>query len=291
MGVPGHLLHLYREAPSKRRLLRSLALGARGGDRTVTSADGTSLSVRRSGDGVPVVMVHGTLDGMAAFSLVELELAERHAVWVYDRRGRGGSGDHAEHSLQREIEDLDAVLAAAGSPAHVVGHSLGALIALAAAASGTAMRSLVLYEPPLRQDQLDHQAITQVEALVASGDRDRAITVMATDLAGLSDEEVALARKIKPIWNQLRDGVRSTPREIEMVSDVRWDDFDLPVRDRPVLVIRGDRDHSPVYPRPEDLPRFVADAEVVTLPGQGHVATTFAPGRFAEAVLDFVDRH
>ncbi|HSP02043.1 MAG TPA: alpha/beta hydrolase [Acidimicrobiales bacterium] len=291
MGVPGHLLHLFREAPSKRRLLRSLALGGRGGDRTVTSADGTRLSVRRSGDGVPVVLVHGTLDGISAFSLIELTIAERHAVWVYDRRGRGGSGDQAEYSLQREIEDLEAVLAAAGSPAHVVGHSFGALIALAAAASGTAMRSLVLYEPPLRQDQLDHRVITQVEALVACGDLDRAITVMATELAGVSEDEIAVPRRIKPMWNQLRDGVGATPRELEVVSDVRWDRFDLPVRDRPVLVIRGDRDHAPAYPRPEDLPRFVTDPEITTLPGQGHLATTFAPARFAEVVLDFIDRH
>jgi pimeloyl-ACP methyl ester carboxylesterase len=153
------------------------------------------------------------------------------------------------------------------------------------------MRSLVLYEPPLRQDQLDHRVITQVGALVASGDLDRAITVMATDLAGASEEEIAVARRIKPIWNQLRDGVRSTPGELEVVSDARWDRFDLPVGDRPVLVTRGDRDHSPVYPRPEDLPRFVTDAEVVTLPGQGHLAPTFAPARFAEVVLDFIDRH
>lgn len=292
MGVLGHLVHLFREAPSKRRLVRSLALGARGGDRTVTSADGTSLSVRRSGAGDPVVMVHGTLDGIGAFALVELSIAERHAVWVYDRRGRGGSGDRAgDYSLQCEIEDLEAVLAAAGSPAHVVGHSFGALIALAAAASGTAMRSLVLYEPPLRQDQLDHRVITQVEALVATGDLDRAITVMATDLAGASEDEIAVPRRVKPIWNQLRDGVRATPRELEVVSDVRWDRFDLPVRDRPVLVIRGDRDHSPAYPRPEDLPRFVTDPEVVTLHGQGHLATTFAPTRFAEVVLDFTARH
>lgn len=292
MGVPGHLVQLFRAAPRKRRLLRSLVLGARGGDRTITSADGTRLSARRSGEGVPVVLVHGTLYGISAFSMVELEIADRHATWVYDRRGRGGSGDRPDdHSLQREIEDLQAVLAAAGAPAHVVGHSYGAVVALAAAASGAAMRSLVLYEPPLRQDQLDHRIITQVEALVASGDLDGAITLMATGLAGVTDDELALPRRITPIWNQLRAGVASTPRELEVVAGVDWGGFDLPVRDRPVLVIRGDRDHSPVYPRPEDLPRFVADAEVVTIAGQGHLATTFAPARFAEVVLDFIDRH
>lgn len=291
MGVPGYLVGLFREAPSKRRLVRSLLLGGRGGDRTVTSADGTPLSVRKSGDGDPVVMVHGVLDGVGAFSMVELAIAEHHAVWVYDRRGRGGSGDGADYSLEREIEDLTAVLDAAGGPSHVVGHSFGAVVALAAAASGAAMRSLALYEPPLRQDQIDQEVVEEIGALVAADEYDRAIMSMATDLAGISDDEIALVRKVKPIWNQLRDGVRSAPRELDALADVTWDRFDLPVRDRPVLVIRGGRDCSPVYPRPEDLHRFVSEAGVVTIPGQGHLAMNFAPNQFAEAVLDFVDRH
>lgn len=291
MGVPRYLVQLFKDAPSKRRLIRSLALGARGGDQTVTSADGTPLSVRRTGDGDPVVMVHGTLDGIGAFSLVELSIADRHVTWVYDRRGRGDSGDGADYSLEREIEDLRAVLDAVGEPAHVIGHSFGALIALAAAASGTKMRSLVLYEPPLRQDQIDREVIDEVEALVAAGEPDQAIATMTTEVAGVSHDELAILRRIKPVWNQLRDGVSAAPRELGVVRDVDWDRFVLPVDDRPVLAVRGGRDCSPVYPRPDDLPRFVTDPEVVTIEGQGHLAANFAPNRFARVVLDFLDHH
>lgn len=291
MGAARHLVQLFRDAPSKRRLVRSLALGNRGGDRTVTSADGTSLSVRASGEGDPVVMVHGTLDGIGAFSMIELDIAERYATWVYDRRGRGGSGDGADYSLDREIEDLRAVLDAAGQPAHVVAHSFGALVALAAAASGTKMRSLVLYEPPLRQDQIDRDVVAEVKALVAADELDQAITTMMAGLAGISEDERAVSRRIKPVWNKLRDGVRTTPRELDVVCETDWDRLDLPVGDRPVLAIRGGRDCSPAYPRPEDLPRFVTDAEVVTIESQGHLAATFAPTRFAQVVLDFLGRH
>jgi len=83
MGVPGFLLGLLREAPNRRRLIRSLALGNQGGDRRVTSADGTSLSVRTSGSGTPLVLVHGILDGIGAFSLIELELAEDHLAHTF----------------------------------------------------------------------------------------------------------------------------------------------------------------------------------------------------------------
>ncbi len=88
MGLGAHFCKLFREAPSKRRLLRSLALGSKGGNGTVTSADGTVLSLRRSGSGSPMVLVHDALDGMSGFAFVELALAEQYEVTVYDRRGR-----------------------------------------------------------------------------------------------------------------------------------------------------------------------------------------------------------
>ena len=105
------------------------------------------------------------------------------------------------------------------------------------------------------------------------------------------DDELAIVRKVRPVWKKLRDGVNTTPREADVVAGVDWSRFDLPVADRPVLVIRGGRDCSPVYPRPEDIPRFVTDAEVASIPGQGHLAMSFAPTSFAEVVLDFLDRH
>lgn len=291
MGVPGYLWKLFREAPSKRRLIRSLILGTKGGDRTVTSADGTTVSMRRSGDGDPLVLVHGSLSGINAFSMVELTFAERYSTWVYDRRGRGGSGDGPEYSLDREIEDLQAVLEAAGRPAHVLGHSYGAIIALAAAGSGVPMRSLALYEPPVLQDRLDRAVVDQVVTLVGEGDIDRAITMMSVELAGISAEEIAVPRSIKTTWNQLRDAAGVIGRELEVVGETDWSRFDLPVADRPVLVLRGGCDVAPVYPRPEDLPRFVTDPEIVTIPDQGHVAVNYAPFEFAGYVLDFVGRH
>jgi pimeloyl-ACP methyl ester carboxylesterase len=291
VGVPGYLWKLFREAPSKRRLIRSLILGTKGGDRTVTSADGTMLSVRRSGEGDPLVLVHGSLSGINAFSMVELTFAGRYSTWVYDRRGRGGSGDGPEYSLDREIEDLEAVLEAAGGPAHVLGHSYGAIIALAAAASGVSMRSLALYEPPVLQDRLDRAVVDRVVSLVGEGDIDRAIAVMTVELAGISEEEIAVPRSVKTTWNQLRDAAGAIERELAVVEKIDWSRLDLPVADRPVLVLRGGRDAAPVYPRLEDLPRFVTDPEIVTIPDQGHVAVNYAPFEFAGYVLGFVDRH
>ena len=122
---------------------------------TITSADGTTLAARRSGRGSPIVLVHGANGDLATFALIEGLLAEHHSVLVYSRRGRGGSGDGSHYALAREVEDLLAVLAAAGDRPHLFGHSGGALYSLLAAVQRPLLRSLFLYEPPLHGDRFD----------------------------------------------------------------------------------------------------------------------------------------
>lgn len=292
MGLPRYLLKLFRDAPKKTTLLRSLALSAKGGDREITSTDGTTLSARSTGQGVPVVMVHGTAGGIGAFSLVEPTLAEQYQVWVYDRRGRGDSGDGYDHELEREVEDLLAVIAAAGSTPHVVGHSFGALVALrTAATTDVDLRSLVLYEPPLVGEEISPDAVAEVGAAVERGDHEHAFMAMGSKIAGLSDEELAVTKAIRPLWKELLEAVPTAPREISEVCSVDWEPGTVPLSGVPVCMIRGGRESVGVYPAIEDLPRWVSDPDVVTIPGQGHMAVAFAPYDFADAVLDFINRH
>lgn len=291
MGVPGFLIRLLRQDPKKGRVLRSLALGSKGGDRTITSPDGTTLSARCRGQGVPIVCVHGTVDGIGGFSLLELELAEDHAVWVYDRRGRGGSRDTAPYSLDREVEDLHAVVAAAGDVPHVVGHSLGAVIALRAALAGMPVRSLVLYEPPLNVGHLTADDVETIRSRVEGGDLAGALRSMAVGLAGATEEEAAVALAVPPVRKQLFDGLRSTPRELEALRTATWPDEQRPFRGVPTLLLRGERTSKPIYPTEEQMSAWVQGAEVEVLPGQDHLATTFGPHDLATRILRFVDRH
>ena len=115
---------------------------------TLTTTDGTTIAYQATGAGPALVLVVGafcdrsTTEGLAAL------LADSFTVYEYDRRGRGDSGDTAPYDVQREVEDLAAVVAATGETPYVYGHSSGAVIALEAAASGVPMRALVAYEPP-----------------------------------------------------------------------------------------------------------------------------------------------
>lgn len=122
---------------------------------TVHSKDGTRIAYETTGSGPVLVCVGGALnDRGSAAPLAEL-LAPHLTVVTYDRRGRGGSGDTAPYAVEREIEDLAAVIDAAGGTAAVYGLSSGAVLALRAAAQGLPITRLALYEPPFTPDEPD----------------------------------------------------------------------------------------------------------------------------------------
>ncbi|MGW6566804.1 alpha/beta fold hydrolase [Streptomyces sp. NPDC054975] len=114
----------------------------------VRSADGTAIAYERLGEGAPVILVSGALGtGATERPLADL-LAPRHAVVTYDRRGRGGSGDTGPYGVEREIEDLAALIGEVGGRAFVHGVSSGGALALAAAEAGVAVERLSVFEPP-----------------------------------------------------------------------------------------------------------------------------------------------
>jgi len=110
------------------------------------SKDGTTIAFDRSGDGPPVILVTGALGFRSHAIMADLAaaLAAHFTVINYDRRGRGDSGDTSPYAVEREVEDLDALITAAGGSASVYGTSSGAALALEAAASGLPITKLAL---------------------------------------------------------------------------------------------------------------------------------------------------
>src|SRR5437763_4769065 len=104
--------------------------------KTVQSADGTTLAFDQLGKGPALILVGGALCARLSWSGPELArlLAPRFTVYNYDRRGRGDSGDTLPYAVEREIEDLEALIQVAGGTAALFGHSSGACLALEAAA-------------------------------------------------------------------------------------------------------------------------------------------------------------
>jgi pimeloyl-ACP methyl ester carboxylesterase len=171
---------------------------------TVTSRDGTTIAFERAGEGPVLVLVDGALCYRSFGPMTPLAelLAPDFSVYRYDRRGRGDSGDTPPYAVAREVEDLDAVIAAAGGSAFAFGISSGAVLALEAAARGLPITKLALYEPPLAVDDEDPQAsqdfAERLEQLVAAGRRGDTVEFFLTS-AGVPAEAVA-EMKDEPSW-------------------------------------------------------------------------------------------
>jgi pimeloyl-ACP methyl ester carboxylesterase len=127
---------------------------------TVLSRDGTAIAFDKSGVGPPLILVDGALCYRASGpsrSLAAL-LAEHFTVFTYDRRGRGESGDTAPYAVEREVDDIEALIEEAGGSAYVYGVSSGAALALEAANRGLAIEKLALYEAPFIVDDKSRSA-------------------------------------------------------------------------------------------------------------------------------------
>jgi pimeloyl-ACP methyl ester carboxylesterase len=168
----------------------------------VTSKDGTSIAYGRQGRGPAVVLVGGGLDDGSENAPLAQELAKNFTVYNYARRGRGDSHDTQPYALEREIEDIEALLAKAGGTAHRYGVSSGGALVLEAAATGIAIDKLAVYEVPYNMaddwPQRWREYVEQLEAVLDEGRRGDALELFMR-LTGSSDEDIAGVRN-SPYW-------------------------------------------------------------------------------------------
>lgn len=163
----------------------------------VMSTDGTSITYQRSGSGPAVILVCGGLDDGGENAALATELARHFTVYNYARRGRGDSGDTAPYSVEREIEDIDALISQAGGSAHVFGVSTGGALALEAAAAGLAIDRMAVYEVPYMDNDTAarqwSEYVDQLTAALADDRRGDALELFMR-LAGSSEDDIAGAR-------------------------------------------------------------------------------------------------
>ena len=159
----------------------------------VRSADGTTIAVWVEGDGPALVMVHGSMQDHTDSAALVGELRAGVTTYAVDRRGFGASGDHQEYSLERETEDVAAVVgevaARTGGPVALWGHSYGASCAMGAATLTTGVGRLLLYEPSIGLGNPPGW-IETYETMVAEGDREGATVMMFRDLLEFSDDQI-----------------------------------------------------------------------------------------------------
>ncbi|GGS87689.1 alpha/beta fold hydrolase [Nonomuraea spiralis] len=213
----------------------------------VTSADGTVLAFDSCGAGPAVVLVNGAFGDRAHPTLagVAAALSPWFTVVNYDRRGRGGSGDTLPYAVEREVEDLAAVIGAAGGTAMVFGGSSGAALALEAAASGLGITRLAVWEPPYHVDDsappLPDDFAERLAALVDAGEWEEAVERFMVAAAQVPVEAVA-AMRADPSWSYLKGVARTLAYEAAVLGPGnRLPGARLAAITRPVLVLSGER--------------------------------------------------
>ncbi|SMC73073.1 alpha/beta fold hydrolase [Kibdelosporangium aridum] len=205
------------------------------------SPDGTRIAYTVSGEGPPVVLVGGGLDDGSENAPLADVLARWFTVLNYARRGRGESGDTLPYSLERETEDLAAVIAVTGGPAHVFGVSSGGALALEAVASGLPVASLAVYEVPYMADetmvQVWSQYVDQLVAALSEGRRGDAVALFM-GLAGSSPDDIAEARE-SPVWLDLVTLAPTLAYDAACIGDGPVPAARLESITQPVLVATG----------------------------------------------------
>ena len=238
----------------------------------VEAKDGTTIGFDRTGAGPPVVLVcGGSVDRTANAELTSL-LSSDFTVYNYDRRGRGDSGDTAPYEIEREFEDLDAVIAAAGGSASVYGISSGAVLALKAAGDGLGITKLALYEPPYvpegeRRPPAD-TAATFTE-LVEDGRRDAAVEFFIAEVVGLPPEFVAGART-QPFWEAHEAIAHTLAYDATIMDDYRLRADEFADTKTPTLVLVGGASFPWMAVTAQELADALPDAKRKTLEGQQH---------------------
>jgi pimeloyl-ACP methyl ester carboxylesterase len=255
--------------------------------RHVTSPDGVNIACEVSGEGPPLVLVHGAGSARWSFDLVRPELDSRFTVIAIDRRGRGDSSDGEDYAVEREFEDVVAVVRDAGDGAMLVGHSYGALIAAATAQLLDGLPRLVLYEPPMGGVLAEPELIDRWERLITDGERDAMLREFFREIPGYGDHEIdELAQS--PVW-ELRKQVSPTlPRELRAESAFELDREALGRLDVRTLMLLGS--DSPAWARrsTHTYSEAIPNAEVHILEGHGHGATTSGPELLATEIAGFL---
>jgi pimeloyl-ACP methyl ester carboxylesterase len=191
----------------------------------VRSTDGTRIAYEKTGHGPPLVIIGGSLGDHRFYMPLAAELADHHTVYNFDRRGRGQSGDTQPYAVERELDDLAALIAEAGEPVLVYGHSAGSALALHAAAAGLNIARLALADPPYgRHGDSDNAArARQVEAAATiqvfhdRGDHRGAAAFFLTGL-GLAPEAIDELLDA-PAGEAMLDCARALPYDYAVVGD------------------------------------------------------------------------
>ncbi|MER6025416.1 alpha/beta hydrolase [Streptomyces sp. NPDC001851] len=257
-------------------------------DKKTTSRDGTSLAYEVIGQGPTVILVSGAMSTGGTVAPLAQRLAGRCTAVVYDRRGRGESGDTKPYEVEREIEDLAALTDAVGGEAALFGVSSGGALVLRAVASGLPVARAAVYEVPYAdflQGGAEREAVykEQLNKALADGRRGDAVELFLR-LTGLGEDVIRGARQ-SPMWAGMEAVAPSLAYDDAVMGD------GLLPRDRiaaisvPVLAVAGGASPEWMHRANQAVAEAVPQGTYRVLPGQTHMVE---PDVLGPVLADFL---
>jgi pimeloyl-ACP methyl ester carboxylesterase len=238
------------------------------------SKDGTPIAFKKTGAGPAVILVDGAFCSSNFGPMPKLApvLEKYFTVICYDRRARGESGDYKPYALQREIEDIDALIRVAGGSSHVFSISSGAILAIHAAASGLKISKLALFEPPFvgdRQGRRPANAEAGLKKMIAENRRGDAVNFYLRKLMGLPVFLTWILR-LTPNWPRMKANAASLPYDAAICGD-----FNIPKQlvgsiTVPTIVIDSKRSPKMLRDAVRDVAELLPSGRQVTLNGNIH---------------------
>ncbi|MGW1341642.1 alpha/beta fold hydrolase [Kribbella sp. NPDC002412] len=258
---------------------------------TVTSADGTPIVLETYGAGeTAIVLVGGALNDRRTFVPLAKRLAGKFTVVTYDRRGRGDSGEVLPWAVEREFEDLAAVVDAAGGSAYALGVSSGAVLAAEAAVYGVPILGLLLIEPPFIIDdtrpRLAADFADRLQELVRQdryGDATELFLVQAVEMPA----EVLAPMRSAPLWKDLEALAPTLAYDVLVMGDFTIPDHWATAITVPTLVIDGGESRDWRRNTAQVVADLLPDGRRLTMDGHPH---DVEPDVLGPIVEDFVDR-
>src|SRR5437868_14311860 len=246
----------------------------------VLSKDGTDIAFEQFGEGKPLILVVGAFNDRSTGAPLAAQLAPHFTVFAYDRRGRGESGDTAPYAVEREVEDIDALITGSGGSAFLFGHSSGAVLALEAARLlGGKIEKLAIYEPPFIIDDsrppVPQDYVPHLNELIAVGRRSEAVEYFLTDAMLVPAEMVAQMRQ-SPMWPQIEAVAHTIPYDGTIMGDTmsgnpstirKWASVIVPT-----LVMVGGESPAFFHNGTQTLVDILPNARHRLFPGQNHGA-------------------
>jgi pimeloyl-ACP methyl ester carboxylesterase len=253
--------------------------------RHVNSPGAVSIACEVTGQGPPLVLVHGAGSARWGFDLLRPLLEDSFTVMAVDRRGRGDSGDGAlPYSIDQEFADVAAVMTQAGNDAMLFGHSYGGLVAAGAAALLPDLDKLVLYEPPMGGVLAAESWIERYERQLEAGERPAAVRCFLGDVGGYSAAEIAQMEST-PAWGKRLAVASTVPRELRAERALALESLDLGALTARCLMLVGSESPAWAQRSTEAYAGALTDVRVCRLEGHGHGGAVSAPEWIARELI------